>query len=98
IPLNHKGDTRTEVLRVILRETLLKKGSPSNSLPKTFSIKFSPRRALLVILPIITFIWNALLGLNSVIKSLEKGFGERTFPQKGLSPIITYKLLYKHRP
>ena len=93
-----KGDTRTEVLRVILRETLLKKGSPSNSLPKTFSIKFSPRRALLVISPIITFIWSALLGLNSVIKSLEKGFGERTFPQKGLSPIITYKLLYKHRP
>jgi len=25
------------------------------------------------------------------------GMGERTFPQKGFSPIITRKLLYKHR-
>jgi hypothetical protein len=24
-------------------------------------------------------------------KSLEKGYGGRTFPQKGLPPIITYK-------
>jgi hypothetical protein len=28
------------VLCSLLRETLLKKGSPSNSLPKTFSFKF----------------------------------------------------------
>jgi hypothetical protein len=26
------------------------------------------------------------------------GMGERTFPQKGFSPIITRQLLYKHRP
>ncbi len=101
---------------VILRETLLKKGSsdggasplslrdisphcgesPSNSLPKTFSIKFSPCRALPGYYRISHFVKSALHGLNSVIKSLEKGFGERTFPQKGFSPIITHKLLYKH--
>ena len=41
-----KGGTLIEVLQVILRKTLLKKGSSSNSFPKTFSIKFSPDRAL----------------------------------------------------
>ena len=114
LPLNRY--THITVLRVILRETLLKKGSsdggasplslrdisphcgesPSNSLPKTFSIKFSPCRALPGYYRISHFVKSALYGLNSVIKSLEKGFGERTFPQKGLSPIITHKLLYKH--
>ena len=28
-------------------------------------------------------------------KSLEKGFGGRTFPQKGFPPIITHKMLYQ---
>ncbi len=28
-------------------------------------------------------------------KSLEKGFGGRTFPQKGFPPIITYKIPVK---
>ena len=51
----HNRDTRTVVLSVILRKTLLKKGSSSNSFPKTFSIKFSPDRALPVILPGFTF-------------------------------------------
>ena len=42
IPVRFKDGTLTEVLHVILRKTLLKKGSPSNSLPKTFEFKFCP--------------------------------------------------------
>jgi len=46
----------------LLRETLLKKGSPSNSLPKTFSINFSPDGALPVKLLVFTFLWSAPSG------------------------------------
>ncbi|MBQ6170311.1 MAG: hypothetical protein IJK30_10200, partial [Ruminococcus sp.] len=52
--VQHKGGTLIEVLQVILRKTLLKKGSSSNFFPKTFSIKFSPNRALSVLLLIFT--------------------------------------------
>ncbi|MBQ6170688.1 MAG: hypothetical protein IJK30_12110, partial [Ruminococcus sp.] len=82
---------------VILRKTLLKKGSSSNSFPKTFSIKFSPVRALSVLLLIFTSCVERPVGLNSVIKSLEKGgLGEKNLSsERFFPPIITYKLLYK---
>jgi len=74
-----------------LRETLLKKGSPSNSLPKTFALNFQPdisltKNNLLLILVAKGYIrlkiWSK--------KSLERGCGGRTFPQKGLPPISAY--------
>jgi len=94
----------------------LKKGSSSNSFPKTFSIKFSPVRALSVLLLIFTSCVERPVGAKFSYKVFGKGArgdspqcGEmsrsdrgarlrqrRTFPQKGLSPIITHNLLYKH--
>ena len=42
--------------------------------------------------------WSALSGLNSVIKSLEKGgLGEKNLSsERFFPPIITYELLYKY--
>ena len=56
--------THTAVLYFLLRETLLKKGSPSNSLPKTFSVKFCPYRALQVNYEFFTSRKSALYGQN----------------------------------
>ena len=55
------------------------------------------------------FLWRGHLIMSAILlclrrplhrktsqKSLEKGFGGRTFPQKGFPPIVTYKLLYQH--
>ena len=94
----------------------MKRGSSSNSFPKTFSIIFSPDRALPVILPGFTIFVKRPVWAKFSYKVFGKGArgdspqcGEmsrsdrgarlrqrRTFPQKGLSPIITHKLLYKH--
>ena len=82
-----KGGTLIEVLQVILRKNLLKKGSSSNSFPKTFSIKFSPNRALSVLLLIFTSCVERPIGAKFSYKVFGKGgMGERTFPQKGFSP------------
>ena len=55
------------------------------------------------------FLWRGRLIMSTILlclrrplhrktsqKSLEKGFGGRTFPQKGFPPIVSYKCLYKH--
>ena len=51
----------------------MKKGSSSNSFPKTFSIKFSPNRALSVLLLIFTFCVERPVGA----KFSYKVFGKR---------------------
>ena len=73
-----KGGTLIEVLQVILRKTLLKKGSSSNSFPKTFSIKFSPDRALSALLLIFTSCVERPVGA----KFSYKVFGKREFGGK----------------
>ena len=70
-----KGGTLIEVLQVILRKTLLKKGSSSNSFPKTFSIKFSPDRALPVLLLIFT---------SCVERPVGAKFSYKVFGKRGL--------------
>ena len=76
----------------------MKKGSSSNSFPKTFSIKFSPNMALSVLLLIFTSCVERPVGA----KFSYKVFGKRGLGEKNLSserffpPIITYKLLYKY--
>jgi hypothetical protein len=73
----------------------LKKGPSSNSSPKTSGFIFSQIGLALYYYRAFLFL-RALSEKKSAKKSLEKGFGERNFPQKGFSPIITYILLYKH--
>jgi len=51
----------------------LKKGLSSNSSPKTFSIKFSPSRALPVLLLIVTFCEERPVGAKFSYKVFEKG-------------------------
>jgi len=65
-----------------LRETLLKKGSPSNSLPKTFSINFAPDRALPELLLFFTFIVERPIRGKILLKVFGKGFGEEPFLRK----------------
>jgi hypothetical protein len=65
-----------------LRETLLKKESPSNSLPKTFSSIFSAR-----VLPKILWIslfrlLGSTLAEKIKLKVFGKGFGEEPFFRK----------------
>ena len=67
-----------KILHVILRETLLKKGSPSNSLPKTLDHFFSEGL-------------KAPLRKNK-LKSLERGLGKNLSSER-FPPIITYKML-----
>jgi len=76
------------VLQRLLRETLLKKGSPSNSLPKTFALNFQPDISLTKIFAVYFISAKGYIRLKIWSKkSLERGCGGRTFPQKGLPPI-----------
>ena len=49
-------------IRYLLRKTLLKKGSSSNSFPKTFSMKFQPDRAHREMFEFLVFMVCALSG------------------------------------
>ncbi len=65
------ADTHVEVLYLLLRETLLKKGCPSNSLPKTFGC-FS-----------VSGIGHMSYTRYAIIlKVFGKGFGEEPFLRK----------------
>ena len=75
--------THTAVLHFLLRKTLLKKGSSSNSFPKTFSVKFCPYRALFTKVKTQSLLGAPYMGKIN-IKSLWKGVRGRTFPQKGM--------------
>ena len=72
-----------EVLCLLLREPLLKKGLLSNSLPKTFSVKFplTGRPANLAVHDKLS--WASRQGKFHV-KSLWKGVWGRTFPLYGV--------------
>ena len=76
----------------------MKKGLSSNSFPKTFSIKFSPVRALSVLLLIFTSCVERPVGAKFSYKVFGKrGLGgKEPFLRKVFSPIITYELLYKY--
>ncbi|MBR4362867.1 MAG: hypothetical protein IKP42_09090 [Ruminococcus sp.] len=77
-------DDYIEALHVLLRETLLKKGFPSNSLPKTFRSVFSARGTpLKEKTELFCFICGTPCRKNKV-GSLWKGVWGRTFLQKGL--------------
>jgi len=65
-----------------LRKTLLKKGSSSNSFPKTFSINFSPERALPVKLPVFTFFVERPLRGKILLKVFGRGYGGEPFLRK----------------
>ncbi len=74
----------------------MKKGSSSNSFPKTFSIKFSPDRALTVILPFFTSCEERPVGAEFSYKVFGKGVWGKNLSSERFSPIITHNLLYKH--
>jgi hypothetical protein len=65
-----------------LRETLLKKGSPSNSLPKTFSFKFFPDRALLKYYKPCNSFGERPVREKFGLKVFGKGFGGEPFLRK----------------
>ena len=66
----------------LLRETLLKKGSPSNSLPKTFSFKFFPDRALLKYYKPCNSFGERPVREKFGLKVFGKGFGGEPFLRK----------------
>ena len=68
-------DTHIEALHVLLRETLLKKGFPSNSLPKTFSSVFSARGTPSKEKTELFFCMGYPLQKKQSWKSLERGLG-----------------------
>ena len=81
-------DTHIEALHVLLRETLLKKGFPSNFLPKTFSSVFSargnpPERENGAVL----FVWGYPLQKKQSWKSLERGLGKNLSPER-FAPVV----------
>ena len=69
----------------LLRKTLLKKGSYSNSFPKTFSMEFQPDRVHIPDELDVQNFLDAPYGAEICIKSLWKGVRGRTFPQKGFT-------------
>ena len=81
-------DTHIEALHVLLRETLLKKGFPSNFLPKTFSSVFSARGT-----PLerengaVLFILGYPLQKKQSWKSLERGLGKNLSPER-FAPVV----------
>jgi hypothetical protein len=76
---------------VILRETLLRKGSPSNSLPKTFSIKFSPYRALHKMWKPVIY-WERPVWAKFSYKVFGKGVRGKTFLLYGVLNAVNYVL------
>ena len=60
----------------------MKKGSPSNSLPKTFSFKFFPDRALRYYLRIAKLFRERPVREKFGLKVFGKGFGEEPFLRK----------------
>jgi len=85
-----------EVMCKILRETLLKKGSPSNSLPKTFSFKFPPDRTHANKKAHVVIHGCVLSGGNFRLKVFGKGFGEEPFLRKVFPEYLTYYSRQSH--
>ena len=81
-------DDYIEALHVLLRETLLKKGFPSNSLPKTFSSVFSARGTpLKEKTELFLFVWGYPLQKKQSWKSLERGLGKNLSPER-FAPVV----------
>ncbi|WP_294413619.1 hypothetical protein, partial [uncultured Ruminococcus sp.] len=72
----------------------MKKGLLSNSLPKTFSFIFS-HIGLALFYYRAFFFGRALYEKKSAKKVFGKGYGGKPFFRK-VSPIISYKFLYKY--
>jgi len=71
-----------EHTRYLLRKTLLKKGSSSNSFPKTFSMKFQPHRVHIPDELDVQKFLDAPYGAEICIKSLWKGGRVKPFLRK----------------
>ncbi len=83
----------------LLRETLLKKGYPSNSLPKTFNLNFAPmgyspdmKRVSL------SFQREYPIGAKFGLKVFGKGFGGEPFFRKVSPDICPVMLPYRYSP
>ena len=69
-------------IRDLLRKTLLKKGSSSNSFPKTFSMKFQPDRAHTIRIKKFKYFLVCPVWLKFVLKVFGRGFGGEPFLRK----------------
>ena len=73
----------------LLRKTLLKKGSSSNSFPKTFSMKFQPDRAHTIRIKKFKYFLVCPVWLKFVLKVFGRGFGGNLSSER-FPPINTY--------
>ena len=69
-------------IRYLLRKTLLKKGSSSNSFPKTFSMKFQPHRVHPYFYEHHVHLDMHPMGLKFVLKVFGRGYGGEPFLRK----------------